>query len=675
MALRYRAFLSYSHRDSALTAKLHRRLETYTVPRALRGARADGSSISARLGAVFRDRDELASSGSLSRGIEEALDASAALIVICSPAAVASRFVDAEIAWFRRQHPQRPVFAFVVDGDPGADARTDPQRAAFPLSLVRVDVDDPDSALGEPIAADARDVGDGFSGAFLKLVAGLLDLRYDQLRQREVRRRQLRWSMVVGLSLLLAAVFGVLAVQATLARNAARAAQSVAELELQSERQTREFLLSIFRLADANEARGNTVTVREVLDRAVARIDHSEFSRAEIRARFLATMGQAYSSLGLDKRGVELLSHSIESLGTENLTPDARNQRNDSRIELADLLYSMGEYDGALKQLDAASAPTEKLSWQQRAHLENVRGDVLAYTEKDAEARVAYKTAIEVVDGAAVTTRDTVLQRSRSLSGLALLEQFAGNYADAEKGYADVVAMLQKSVGENHPDTITAIVSLGSCAFQNGETDAARAHWSRALTAARGVFDAGTGPIATIENNLGRLMLETGDLAGAEPLLRDALASDRKQHSATFDDLAYPLYNLAFVRFTQGDHKEAQALLEEALPIAAASNHRMHGPILTALADLACIEGRYDEGNAYAQRAVVTNQEHADTAPWYVDQAKLTQQFCAHANGGSVVRNSLEPLAQTLKKKWGETSPFTQRARAQIRAIEKTAAR
>jgi len=670
MPLRYRAFISYSHRDSALATKLHRRLETYTVPRTLRGTRADGSAIGARLGAVFRDRDELASSGSLSRSIEEALDASAALIVVCSPAAVASQFVDAEIGYFRRQHADRPVFAFVVDGDPGVDARKDPQHAAFPLNLLRLDVTDPASAFGEPIAADARDVGDGFSAAFLKLVAGLLDVRYDQLRQREARRRQQRWSLVIGGSLLLAAVFGVLAVQATIARNAARAAQSVAELELQSERQTREFLLSIFRLADPNEARGNSVTVREVLDRAVERIDHTEFSRAEIRARFLATMGQAYSSLGLNKRSVELLNHSINSLGTGNVTADARNQRTDSRLELADLLYSMGEYQKALAELDAASAAGEILTPLQQARLNNVRGDVLAYTEKDAEARTAYKTALDIIGGRGGILREDVLQQARSLSGLALLEQFAGDYAGAEKGYAQVVATLQQAVGDTHPDTIAAIVSLGSCAFQNGEAEAAREHWSHALAAARKVYDPGAGTIATIENNLGRLLLETGDLPGAEPLLRDALASDRKQRSATFDDLAYPLYNLAIVRFTQGDHKEAQTLLEEALPIAAAANHRMHGPILTALADLACADGRVTEGSRYAHDAVTTNQEHADTAPWYLDQAKLTQQFCASAGGGKIDRDALAPLVATLQKKWGEASPFAQRARAQIRAME-----
>ncbi len=671
-ALRYRAFISYSHRDSKLAQKLHRLLETYTIPRALRGVKTDGSTLAKRLGAVFRDRDELAAAANLSRSIEEALDASSALIVVCSPAAVASSFVDAEIAYFRRNHPNRPTLAFIVDGDPGADPRTQPQRAAFPLNLLRSDVDDAASAMGEPIAADAREQGDGFAAAFLKLVSGLLSIRYDLLRQRELRRRHQRMAILAGFFMLLATVFGVLAVQATIARNAARAAQSVAELELQSERQTREFLLSIFHLADANEARGNTVTVREALDSAVARIDHAEFTRAEIRSRFLATMGQAYASLGLNKRGVELLRHSIDALGTGPLGPDARTQRIDSRAELADLLYSMGEYDASLAQLDAATTTDAALTWQQRARLDNVRGDVLAYTEKDAQARASYQAALDAIEKANAPPSDTVLNRTRSLSGMALLELFAGNYPKAEQGYAQVVELLKNNVGETHPDTIVAINSMGAAAYQNGDLNDARADWLRALDASKKIFDPGSPPIATVENNLGRLLLETGDLAEAEPLLRDALASDRKNNSTTFDDLAYPLYNLAFLRFAQGNRDEAATLLSEALPIAENSKHRMHGPILTTLADLHCANGQLETGEAFAERAAAINGEHAENAPWYADQALLTQKYCQALAGMKVEQDTLAPLIDALKRKWGEESPFTRRGEEQIRAIEKS---
>ncbi|MEO8673480.1 MAG: tetratricopeptide repeat protein [Tahibacter sp.] len=665
--IRYCAFISYSHRDSALTRRLHRRLESYSVPRALRGQQPDGTQVPARLQPVFRDRDELASTTSLSHSIQEALEASAALIVVCSPAAVASPWVDAEIAHFRRLHPERPVLAFVVAGDPGVDPRADPEHAAFPRNLLLVDVDDASGALGEPVAADARELADGFSAAFLKLVAGLLSLRYDQLRRRELRRRQQRWALLAGLSVVLASVFAVLAWQATIARNEARAAQSVAELELQSERQTRDFLLSIFHLADANEARGNSVTVREALDRAVARIDHSEFSRPAIRARFLATMGQAYSSLGLNQRSVALLRKSIDTIAGQELGPDAGVQRIDSRIELADVFYTMGEYPEALAQLDAVG---DHPSPRQRVRLKNVRGDVLAYSEKDAEARLAYNEALAGIELADFTREDAVLARSRSMSGLALLALFAGDYSAAERAYADVINVLLPVVGEMHPETISAYITHGASAFQNGDLAAAKSSWLHALGSAQQVYDAGSPQIGTIQNNLGRLLLESGELTGAEPMLRDALASDRKHRSATFDDLAYPLYNLAFVRFLLGDADEARTLLEEALPIADKSKHRMLGPILSGLADLNCSTGRTQDGIVYAERAVSVTQEHDDVAHWYTAQAQLTQRYCQSVAGTPSERSDLVPMLAALRQKWGDANPFTRRGAAQLHAIE-----
>jgi tetratricopeptide (TPR) repeat protein len=258
---------------------------------------------------------------------------------------------------------------------------------------------------------------------------------------------------------------------------------------------------------------------------------------------------------------------------------------------------------------------------------------------------------------------------------MALLAQFAGDYAKARQGYAQLVELLQPIVGETHPDTISAINSLGSSAYQSGDVAAARVQWLRALAAAKKVYDPGFSQIASIENNLGRLMLETGDLAGAEPLLRDALASDRKQRSAGFDDLAYPLYNLAFLRFVQGGRDEALKLLDEALPIAEKSKHRMYGPILTTLADLHCASGQLELGASFAERAVTVNREHADIAPWYADQAALTQKYCQAMTGLKVERGTLAPLVAALNKKWGEASPFAQRGLEQVRAMEKDSGR
>ena len=78
----YRAFISYSHRDSTFAAWLHRALETYRLPAGLGGDETHDRA----LGAVFRDRSELSAGSDLSGSIREALDRSEYLVVICSTA-------------------------------------------------------------------------------------------------------------------------------------------------------------------------------------------------------------------------------------------------------------------------------------------------------------------------------------------------------------------------------------------------------------------------------------------------------------------------------------------------------------------------------------------------------------------------------------------------------------
>ncbi len=190
---RYWAFISYSHHDSRAATRLHRRLESYRVPRRLIGRPTAKGAVPKRLQPIFRDRDELPSSAELGGVIRQALSESRHLIVICSPSAAASRWVDEEIRLFKAMGGGDRILALIVDGEPNA---TDPARECFPPSLRE----------SEPIAADLRKSGDGPFLARMKLLAGLLGVGLDELVQRE-RRRQREQSLIRG---------GVLAVFALL---------------------------------------------------------------------------------------------------------------------------------------------------------------------------------------------------------------------------------------------------------------------------------------------------------------------------------------------------------------------------------------------------------------------------------------------------------------------------
>ena len=82
---KYRAFISYSHKDEKWASWLHKALETFRVPKYLVGETTSAGKIPERLGKVFRDREELSSSHSLGTELTQALQDSACQIVICSP--------------------------------------------------------------------------------------------------------------------------------------------------------------------------------------------------------------------------------------------------------------------------------------------------------------------------------------------------------------------------------------------------------------------------------------------------------------------------------------------------------------------------------------------------------------------------------------------------------------
>ncbi len=228
----YWAFLSYSHRDSKLAGWLHAALERYRVPKGLVGRVTAGGPVPARLTPIFRDRSELAAADDLGAEIRGALLASRFLLVLCSPAAAASRWTNEEIAEFKRLHPDGRVFAAIAAGEPFANAM--PGREAeecFPHALrYRFGAEgQPTAERAEPIAADFREGGDGRRLGLLKLVAGMLGVGLDELARREAQRRQKRLAWLAAASLAGMAVTSGLAVAAIEARDEAQEQRAEAE--------------------------------------------------------------------------------------------------------------------------------------------------------------------------------------------------------------------------------------------------------------------------------------------------------------------------------------------------------------------------------------------------------------------------------------------------------------
>ena len=228
---RFKAFLSYSHQDESRAAWLHHALETYRVPRRLVGSQGQFGSVPGKLTPVFRDREELSSATDLSDKITNALEESEFLVVICSPASARSHWVNEEIRQFRALGRQDRIFCLIVDGDPQSEG---PGTACFPPALVEHE----GGLKHEPLAADIRKWADGKNLAKLKLVAGILGIRLDKLRQRELQRKR-KFQAVAGFAIAAVIALAVFAFQKNLSEQQAREAR-------QRDRENAEQMLSQF---------------------------------------------------------------------------------------------------------------------------------------------------------------------------------------------------------------------------------------------------------------------------------------------------------------------------------------------------------------------------------------------------------------------------------------------
>jgi hypothetical protein len=126
IGLQYRAFITYSYDDARWAKWLHRWLEGFRGDEDLIGRDATGT-VQKTLRPIFRHGDDVTDNHTLALA---ALNASHALIVICSPASAMSDIVSEDIRRFKSRHPERLIIPLIIGGEPG-----DPEFECFPPAL------------------------------------------------------------------------------------------------------------------------------------------------------------------------------------------------------------------------------------------------------------------------------------------------------------------------------------------------------------------------------------------------------------------------------------------------------------------------------------------------------------------------------------------------------------
>jgi tetratricopeptide (TPR) repeat protein len=551
-ATKYRAFISYSHGDSRWAAWLHASLERYRPPKPLIGTVTELGTVPKRLAPIFRDRDELATATDLGTLINAALASSACQVVICSPLAAKSRWVNEEILAFKRLGREGRIFCLIVGGEPNASEQ--PGREAeecFPPALrFRLGADGALSDVRtEPIAADARPGKDGRNNAKLKVLAGLLGVGFDSLKRREQQRRNRRMFAFSCAALIGMMLTSGLAAYALVQRASAQRQTVRAEAEARTARETTTFLVDLFRISDPSEARGNSVTAREMLDKGAARVETELAKEPAIQARLMDTLGTVYMGLGLFGDARPLLDRAVAT------------RRNLAGVDPLELAASLSH-----------------------------QGDLLALQAEFAAGEKAYRDAIRL-ESARPDDRQSQIELAASLYGLGTLFADDGRNAEAEKSLRDALTLQQALYGASNPDVARTLKDLAHTVADRGDLNAAIPLMQRAVAMQRQLRGQEPHPdLAEALNDMGMLLQRQGDLEGTEKYFRESIAMNRRLYGDKHPEIANGLENLASTMQDKGDFAEAERLYRQSLEMRRELLGAVHPDVGHTLFNLASLQ-------------------------------------------------------------------------------------
>jgi tetratricopeptide (TPR) repeat protein len=357
---RYRAFISYSHKDEKTARSLHRALENYRPP---------AGAVSARIAAdrcplrpIFRDQEELTASANLGDSLISALRQSQYLIVICSPSAAESHWTAQEIIEFKKFHGDQRVIAVIAGGE---------APACFPEPLLREVL--PSGDLGstalEPLAAEYRGGRSQQRLALLKIAAAMLEVDLDQLVQRDAQRRQRFLAGVAAAALVGILIMTGLTYTAVMERRAAEEARQVAEARRQESEDLVEFMLSDLR------QRLEPVGRLDVLDAVGAKVLGYYATQKESvmtpdalgrRARALLLLGEIEDIKGDSGKALALFEQAAETTGVL-LAAEPDNQQRvfehaQSYYWVGTMEWAQGDFQRARTSFESYLSMSERLT-------------------------------------------------------------------------------------------------------------------------------------------------------------------------------------------------------------------------------------------------------------------------------------------------------------------------
>lgn len=467
--------------------------------------------------------------------------------------------------------------------------------------------------------------------------------RLDWIRAKPARRRKRALVVAVIAGLALLSAFST--VQTIRARREARRANEEAE----AARQVSDFLAGLFKVSDPREARGSSVTAREILDRGAAKIERDLKDQPLVQARLMSTMGRVYDSLGLYEQALPLQESALAA--RRKLLGEVHLDVASSLIDVGSVLWHRGEYERARPLLEQGLALRERLLGPDASlvadSLHNLGNLLWSRGEYD-EARRRLTRALAIREKNAPDSPDV----ASTLNSLGAIAFKSGDLGEAGRMWERTLAIREKTLGPDHPWVAQTLNNLAVVHTSTHDPAGARSRLERAVGIQERVLGPKHPDLASGLMNLGDAVSATGDDGAAKPYYARAVAILEEANPGN-PELARFLDRLARVTLKQGDTETARRLYERSLALrekALGPKHHEVGESLAGLAECARRQGRAKEAEAFFEQSLARCRKPDGG---YYPQALETLDGYAgllHATGQKARAAEMEALAAQLRK-------------------------
>ena len=352
----------------------------------------------------------------------------------------------------------------------------------------------------------------------------------------------------------------------------------------------KDFLLGLFAAVDPHEAKGKSITARELLDRGVQSIEHDHLLDTAQKAEIDATLGRIYYQLGLFDQARALQKTAIRTMSADSgqalLLAETQAQLAQTLTDLGDAKSAAALAADAMTKLDAIprASPIDRariLSVQAAVALElrdfnaakrSADAELALIRGTDADSKLLF-TAMTMAGAASWGLRDPAQAMSYFRESLAVASRDAGpqevNVATAqsniamvlrfESRFAEAIELDEQALttnlkvsGPDHLRVMNIRRDLGLSYYHLGHYAKARATLEQVLASQRANLGSRHPSIAGTEINLGLVMTDSGDLPAAEQTLTEAIAIFREKFGPDYEGARLAAGDLAAVHMLQG---------------------------------------------------------------------------------------------------------------------------